>query len=353
MGHIFVSYSRRDQEIVERFVGMMESAGMSVWIDRQKIKPGKLWRTQIVQAIDTCDGFVLLLSTNSATSDNVRRELDLAHDSGRSIFVMMLEPVKLPAEIRYQLIGLQHINLQTLGLHKGATQLIETLNEQPTVTEEQTTRQVELVLEGVELGAFNHKKQEQLLGFLSQLTTIPQSQFKIANLTAGSIHVFVDMPATASFELKALALNRDSRLKKFGIKSLRLVSDKKYVNTSLGILTTAATIGFLNLLWMSIPSLFPSLFGVVVGKVIVIASAIVVTTAVGGGIAYAVVGPSLNPTPTPMPTDTLTSIPSDTATLVPTDTPTSMPTDTPTSTPTDTPTPTLTFTPPPTPFGTK
>src|SRR6266542_1960323 len=102
MGHIFVSYSRRDQEIVERFVGMMESAGMSVWIDRQKIKPGKLWRTQIVQAIDTCDGFVLLLSTNSATSDNVRRELDLAHDSGRSIFVMMLEPVKLPAEIRYQ-----------------------------------------------------------------------------------------------------------------------------------------------------------------------------------------------------------------------------------------------------------
>jgi Tol biopolymer transport system component len=370
MGHIFISYSRRDQEFVERFVEIMQSAGMNVWMDRQKIKAGKLWRTQIVQAIDTCDGFVLMLSTNSAASDNVRREIDLAHDSGRSIYVMVLEPVKLPAEIRYQLIGLQHINLQSLGIHKGTNQLIETLNEQSIVTEEQYTRQVELVIGGVDLSAFNEKKQERLLEFLAQLIQIPQSQFKIANLTTGSIHAFVDMPATAAFELKALALNRDRHLKKFGIKSLRLVGDKKYVNSSLGILTTAATIGFLNLLWMSIPALFPSLFGVVAGKVILISSAVVVTTIVtytaANNLGLINSSPPLptSGTPTNIPTipatATLTLISIDTLTLTPTtiltptatDTLTPTPTDTLTPTQTNTSTPTYTLTAlPPTPFG--
>src|SRR5574341_63795 len=336
MGHIFVSYSRRDQEIVDSFVGMMESAGISVWIDREKIQAGRLWRTQIVQAIDTCDGFVLLLSTNSVTSDNVRTEIDLAHDSGRSIFVILLEPVKLPAEMRYQLIGLQHINLQTLGLHKGANQLIETLNEQSTVTEERPIRQVELVIQGTDVGRFNDKKQAHLLDFLSELTKTPESQFKIANLAAGSVHVFIDMPELAAFALKSLALNRDRRLKKFGITSLRLVGDKKYVNIRLGILTTVATLGFLKLFWGRIPAAFPSLFGATVGKVIVITSVIIATTAVGAAVAYSVSPPTSTPAPVEPPISTLgnVSVPTLTDTLIP------MSTDTPTSTATDTLSPT-------------
>jgi hypothetical protein len=66
MGHIFISYSRRDLEIVNSLVEVMERAGPKVWIDREEIKAGKLWRTQIIQAIDTCDTFVLMLSSSAA-----------------------------------------------------------------------------------------------------------------------------------------------------------------------------------------------------------------------------------------------------------------------------------------------
>jgi TIR domain len=166
MGHIFVSYSRHDLEVVDCIVGKFENAGMRVWIDRDDIKAGKTWRAQIVQAIDTCDAFVLMLSSNSADSDNVRKEIDLAQDSGRTVFIMRLDSViKLPAEMRYQLVGLQYIDIQTLGVDEGVNQLIDTLHEQLATSEpveEQSVRQAEIVIQGVDPSKFGAEKQEQL-----------------------------------------------------------------------------------------------------------------------------------------------------------------------------------------------
>ena len=282
MGHIFISYSRRDLQIVNRVVEMMQQAGIRIWIDREEIKAGKLWRTQIVQAIDTCDAFVLMLSSSAAASENVRKEVDLAQDSGRTIFIMNLDQVKIPADMRYQLAGLQFIDLTVLGFDPAIHQLIETLKAEIKITIESPVRQTELVIQGVDPAAFGPEMQQQLLDFLSKLVQTPQSQLHIVNVAVGSVHLFIDMPEQAAFELKALALNRDRRFKQFGVKALKLVGDRKYINIALGVLTTAATIGFLQYLWMSIPSLFPSILGATAGKVVVIASAIALTTAAVG-----------------------------------------------------------------------
>jgi len=281
MGHVFISYSRRDLDIINRLVEVMQRVGINIWIDREEIKAGKLWRTQIVQAIDTCDAFVLMLSSSSAASENVRKEIDLAQDSGRSIFILNLDQVKIPADMRYQLVGLQFIDLKLLGFDSAINQLIETLKTELKITIEPPVRRAELVIQGVDPTAFGPELQEQLLDFISKLVNTPQSQLHIASMAAGSLHLFIDMPAQAAFELKTLALNRDRRFKLFSIRALKLGGDKKYVNIALGILTTAATIGILQYLWMSIPSLLPSIFGATAGKVIVIASAIVLTTALG------------------------------------------------------------------------
>jgi hypothetical protein len=307
---IFVSYSRHDLEIVDCIVGKIEDTGMKVWIDRDDIKAGKTWRAQIVEAIDTCDAFVLMLSSNSATSDNVRKEVDLAQDSGRTVFIMRLGPVQLPAEMRYELVGLQYIDVPKMGIDDSINQLINTLKEHLASWKsaaEQTVRQTELVLQG-DPAEFGAKEREQTIDLISALTDTPASHLDISNLTSGSVHVFVDMPAAAAYELKTRALNRDRRLKHFGIKSLRLVGDRKYVNVSLGILTATATVGFLNLLWMSIPALFPSIFGITAGKVIAITSAVVVTTAMSVAVSEKV---SIVPvtTPTPRSVPTLTPVP--------------------------------------------
>src|SRR5512134_2388445 len=161
MTQVFTSYSRRDTEIVDSIVAKMSQAGMSVWIDREAIKAGNAWRVQIVQAIDTCHAFVLMLSPNSAASDNVRKEIDLSQDSGRTIFAVMLEPTKLPAAIRYQLAGLQFIDVNMLGFDKAISQLIETVKEhlakfEP--VEERESRQAELVIQGIDMSAFTADK---------------------------------------------------------------------------------------------------------------------------------------------------------------------------------------------------
>jgi hypothetical protein len=318
MSQIFISYSRRDVEIVDRIVGSLNEAALKVWIDREDIASGNSWRVQIVEAIDTCGAFVLMLSGNSAISTNVQKEVILAQDSGRRIFVVMLDPVKPPAELRYQLAGLQFIDLQMLGLDKSIAQLINALKEhirkiKPAV--EQTQHQTELVIQGIDISAFTAEKQQQLLEFISNLASTDQSQLKIANMTAGSVHVFMDMPAGSAYELKTLALNRDKRFKKLGITSLRLAGDSKFINISLGILTAAATIGFLQSLWLSVPSMLVPVLGVTIGKVLTISLAVVVVA----GLALSapnVIAPLLSPPSTPISTLISTSTPAPTATQV-------------------------------------
>ena len=320
MGHIFVSYSRHDLERVDGLVGKLENAGIRVWLDRDDIKAGRTWRAQIVQAIDTCDALVLVLSSHSAVSDNVRKEIDLAQDSGRTVFILRLEPVpKLPAEMRYQLVGLQYIDMQELGEESAAQQLIDTLKEHLATlkpAEEGPVRQAEVVIQGVDPSTFSTEKQEQLLDFIAEITDTPDSQLHISKLTPGSVHAFVEMPTSAAFELKARALNRDQHFRQLGIKSLRLVGDKKYINISLGVLTTTATIGALKILWMSIPSLFSSIVGITAGKVLTLTSVVVVTTAVGLTLSQTVAA-----TPDLIPSSVPTTIPTDIPTFTATPTP--------------------------------
>ena len=278
MKDIFISYSRRDTAIVEKFVTALTQAGLKIWIDREDILAGNSWRLQIVEAIDTCDAFVLMLSGNSAISTNVHKEVILAQDSGRAIFVVMLEPVKPPAEIRYQLAGLQFIDVQALGFDKSSAQLLSALKEHLKKTkpaDDGSQHQTELVIQGIDISAFTAEKQQQLLAFISNLANTDPSQLKIANMTAGSVHVFVNMPSATAFQLKTMALNRDKRFKEVGVTALKLAGDAQYINIALGILTPTPKISPLNALWLRIPSLFSSTFGLTIGKLLTIFSVII------------------------------------------------------------------------------
>jgi hypothetical protein len=307
MGQIFVSYSRRDTEMVDRTVDLICKAGLDVWLDRHKIRAGNQWRVQIVQAIDTCDAFVLMLSPNSAASDNVRKEIDLAQDSGRTIFVFTLEPVKLPAEIRYQLAGLQFLDVNRLGFEEAVKQLNDTLKENNAALQamkEPAVQRAEVVIRGIDLNAFGAEKKEQLLNFIAQLTDSNPSMLSIAGMAAGSVHVFIDMPPEKAYLLKTLALNQDKRFRQFGIISLRLAGDKKFINIALGILTATATIGFLQALWLGVPSLFLPVVGAAAGKVLTISLVMVVT------IGLVVSAPRvITALKQPTPTNTITGTP--------------------------------------------
>lgn len=322
MSHVFISYSRRDVEIVNQFVEAMTRAGIEIWIDREDIRAGNSWRVQIVEAIDTCGAFVLMLSGASALSPNVHKEVILAQDSGRTIFPVMLEPVKIPAVIRYQLAGLQFIDLPLIGFEKAAAQLVSVLKEhlkKIKPPDEAAYKQAELVIQGVSLSAFTAEKQEQLLAFLSTLTGADPSQLRIANMAAGSLHIFVDMPASAAFQLKTLALNNDPRFKQQGIVSLRLAGSALFIHTAQGKITSSPT-----------PNPLQTFFASALGKILAVLAILILlaglTTfnplmrtlpASDSAPAWSAVPDTSTPTASPSATAASSPVPTATPTLTP------------------------------------
>ncbi|MFI5265102.1 MAG: toll/interleukin-1 receptor domain-containing protein, partial [Candidatus Kapaibacterium sp.] len=107
MADIFISYSSLDKEKADQLSELLASAGLSVWIDQSGIDVATSWSKEIVQAIDGCKAFVVLLSPNSVGSVNVTREVSLASEQKKKILPLDLEPVDLSEDLRYHLAGIQ------------------------------------------------------------------------------------------------------------------------------------------------------------------------------------------------------------------------------------------------------
>jgi len=104
---IFISYSSKDKEKADQLSELLASAGLSVWIDQTGIDAATSWSKEIVQAIDGCKAFVVLLSPNSLCSSNVMKEVSLAAEQKKKILPLDLEPVELNEDFRYHLAGIQ------------------------------------------------------------------------------------------------------------------------------------------------------------------------------------------------------------------------------------------------------
>ena len=98
MADIFISYSSKDRDQALQLIELLSSAGLSVWIDQSGIDIATSWSKEIVQAIDACKAFIVLLSPNSILSKNVVREVALAFEKNKKILLLDLEPVVLCEE---------------------------------------------------------------------------------------------------------------------------------------------------------------------------------------------------------------------------------------------------------------
>jgi TolB-like protein/Flp pilus assembly protein TadD len=107
MADIFISYSSKDREKAEQLTELLASAGLSVWIDNAALNAAASWSKEIVEAINGCKVFVVLLSPSSLDSHNVIKEVALASEKRKKILPLDLEPVSLTSDFEYQLAGIQ------------------------------------------------------------------------------------------------------------------------------------------------------------------------------------------------------------------------------------------------------
>lgn len=62
MPNVFISYIREDEQVVRRLAKDLALAGITVWIDRDKLLPGVYWKTSIRNAISQGDYFLACFS---------------------------------------------------------------------------------------------------------------------------------------------------------------------------------------------------------------------------------------------------------------------------------------------------
>lgn len=80
MPHVFISYVRENQEIVDRLCKELQASGVRYWLDREKINPGERWQYAIRDAIESGVFFVACFSNEyvQRSTSYMNEELVLA-----------------------------------------------------------------------------------------------------------------------------------------------------------------------------------------------------------------------------------------------------------------------------------
>jgi len=132
----FISYSRQDKDFALEFAREMRSAGYSVWLDQLDIPTGARWDDEVERALRECEIFLIILTTASVTSDNVKDEIGYAIDHGKRIMPVLLENCDIPFRLR----RFQYVDFTKVEFNEGikrAKRLLESLladSSTPTMT---------------------------------------------------------------------------------------------------------------------------------------------------------------------------------------------------------------------------
>lgn len=110
-GHVFISYSRRDIEVMRQVKLSLGTAGVITWTD-ENITPGTdLWQTLIEKALENAGCLVVLMSPWSKSSPWVRREIEYAQSFGLPVLPLLIhgdDRTAIPLALR----GTQYVDVR-------------------------------------------------------------------------------------------------------------------------------------------------------------------------------------------------------------------------------------------------
>ncbi|HSK80641.1 MAG TPA: pentapeptide repeat-containing protein [Thermoanaerobaculia bacterium] len=124
---VFLSYSRKDEALADSLVELLKDAGLEVWVDKQDIGGGRMWREEISEAIAKAKVFILLGTEGAFSSPHVAREVALASDLEKPILPLVRGSLEIPPKFQYALAGLHKLDLGTGSLEESFPQIFLSL----------------------------------------------------------------------------------------------------------------------------------------------------------------------------------------------------------------------------------
>lgn len=102
MSHVaFISHSSIDKVTADEICRFLERHRINCWIAPRDVTPGKNYGAAIIDAIDECDIFVLILSSASNDSGQVVREVERASSSNSIIIPFRVEDVHPSRDLEF------------------------------------------------------------------------------------------------------------------------------------------------------------------------------------------------------------------------------------------------------------
>jgi len=112
--HIFLSYSRKDEDFAFRFRDDLVKEGLNVWMDQTHIVPGEHWDDTIDKALKRSSLLIVIVSPNSAKSQIVRSEVLYAYNHDIPFIPIDYKKAEIPFWwTRHQFIELHENNYNT------------------------------------------------------------------------------------------------------------------------------------------------------------------------------------------------------------------------------------------------
>jgi tetratricopeptide (TPR) repeat protein len=114
---LVISYSDNDREIAEEVHNQLAEAGYDVWIAHVDIRGSVDWTQSLLNAIDSCDGLVLVWSDTAAISEDVREEIRIARVFLKPIFPFLARRMKTIPSLPNEIKNLQVIQMGGFALN--------------------------------------------------------------------------------------------------------------------------------------------------------------------------------------------------------------------------------------------
>jgi hypothetical protein len=107
---VFLSYSHHDNAIALGLVAALETSGVDAWIAPRDVAPGAEWAAEIIDAISAARVMVLVFSSHSNDSPQVRCEIERAVHKQMPILPFRTEHIRPSKSLEYFLSAQQWLD---------------------------------------------------------------------------------------------------------------------------------------------------------------------------------------------------------------------------------------------------
>jgi TIR domain/Sel1 repeat len=98
---VFISYPHQEKTTADAVCATLEAAAIRCWIAPRDVPAGTEWADAIVNAIDHCKAMVLVFSSHTNASRQIRREVQRAFDQEKPVMPVRIENVAPESGLAY------------------------------------------------------------------------------------------------------------------------------------------------------------------------------------------------------------------------------------------------------------